>query len=577
MPYPTTNGRLDDSSKKVTPRKPRKRLEEAFSGQTATPPHSATKGSRKLAPKILTGTMQNDSHESQYGISSTQTHHPDMLSFPSASADMFGYPLSAPATAPAFTNTKPFWDPDTSMSGMDLDYSAEDASMFHSGSHRISNSFDWGRNNQMFQEGVPLSANQSNRPPAKRQRPLAPKEPMVKTTELSTSLPPFDFNSCSNVDTSASNDLFSIAPSAGVDPGLLFSRHNSVSVSSALEDISTPATLPATSHVARGPYEHQLRESRRDQEELLRSRSSRGNLAGHHLDRGTASSPTTDHTRPGLQRNFNENHGRQSQGEKLGIPNKFLGFLTEAQGRPLIAHTGRSSPTKSKRSNKLTSIPELAAPKPRTEVVFTIDSKGKARTETVIVGEAPELAHAERHTSSLNDEWESSQYESSTDEEPIVLAGVNASFNFPSQTKRPRLARFETSNHSIDARRLSTVGSGYSRSESSSQQSAHVEGIESDAETMMEEGDGLGDATRELRKLVEGRKKRKAKERSPRHHRYGSITKGRSKTHYHNSTNNISPTTVTDPEGATPSSTRSGTTRCVCNNAESEGDFMIQW
>ena len=178
--------------------------------------------------------------------------------------------------------------------------------------------------------------------------------------------------------------------------------------------------------------------------------------------------------------------------------------------------------------------------------------------------------------SAPNEEWESSQYESSTDEEPIIVPSRNTSFNLPQQPKGPKLARFETSNRGPDVRRHSTSAS-YSQSETSSQQSIGQGSVESEAETVMEEDDGSGDATRELRKVMESRKKNAMNTRKPRHHRYASdATHGGSQYVNYSSSTNISPTTVTDPDGATPSSTRSGTTRCVCNNADSEG-LMIQW
>jgi hypothetical protein len=178
--------------------------------------------------------------------------------------------------------------------------------------------------------------------------------------------------------------------------------------------------------------------------------------------------------------------------------------------------------------------------------------------------------------SSLNEEWESSQYESSTDEEPIIVPSRNSSFNFPQQPKGPKLARFQTSNRVTGVRRHSASAS-YSQSESSSQQSIRQDSAESEAETVMEEDDGSGDATRELRKVMESRKRNAMKSRKPRHHRYASDTP-RDGPQYvsHSSSTNISPTTVTDPDVVTPSSTRSGTTRCVCNKANSEG-LMIQW
>jgi hypothetical protein len=91
----------------------------------------------------------------------------------------------------------------------------------------------------------------------------------------------------------------------------------------------------------------------------------------------------------------------------------------------------------------------------------------------------------------------------------------------------------------------------------------------SEAETVMEEDDGSGDATLVLRKIMEERKKSLSKVRIARHHRYDSDNTPRGTSQY-------SASTVTDPDGATPSSSRSGTTRCVCNNPDSDG-FMIQW
>jgi hypothetical protein len=311
---PGIHSRFDDSSKrKVTPIKPKKSLEEAFSGQTATPPASASKGSRKLAPKIFTETMQHDSQDSHYGAPGTPIQNSNLMPFPSSSADFFSYPMSAPATAPVFSNIKPFWDPDASMSAMDLDFTTGDAGMFNTGSHRISSSFDWGRNNQMFQDTVNIPQNPNeHQEPAKRQRPLAPKAP-IPAPALPASLAPFDFSN-----TPVSDDPFSVATLGGaVDPGLLFSRNNSVGMPSGFEDVVLPAARPASSHIVREPYQHQMRESRRDREELLRSRSIRENSKGRQFERGSVSSPVKGSARPGLQRSISDSRGKRSHGKLL--------------------------------------------------------------------------------------------------------------------------------------------------------------------------------------------------------------------------------------------------------------------
>ena len=215
----------------------------------------------------------------------------------------------------------------------------------------------------------------------------------------------------------------------------------------------------------------------------------------------------------------------------------------------------------------LTSISEAPLPKVRTEVRLTVDKKGRARTETVVIGKEEEIT-----VTKSSESYDSSHYESSTDEEDIIIPSRNTSFVFPPQPKGPKLARFETGGR--DVRRHST-GASNSYSESSSQHSLQMDGVESEAETVMEEDDGSGDATRALRKVMKNRKKEQMKQRNPRHHRY-SDNRGSSLYMGYASSSNLSPTTVTDPEGATPSSTRSGTTRCVCGKQDSEG-LMIQW
>ncbi|KUJ21020.1 uncharacterized protein LY89DRAFT_665486 [Mollisia scopiformis] len=568
-PYSASQSHFDDlSPTKVTPRKPRKRLEEAFSGQTATPPASQSKGTRKLAPKISTETMQNDPRDGHYGASQTPTHT-NLMPFPSNAGDFFSYPMSAPATAPVFSNTKPFWDPDASMSGMDLDFNTDDAGMFNMSSHKISNSFDWGRNNQMFQETVNAAPTQTQNAPtqkepqvtSKRQRPLAPKLP-ITTSGLPTSLPPFEFNN-----NSASDDPFSAVSMGGVDPGLLFGDTNPIPMPSEFADVPLPATRPVTSYAELKPYQHQLRESKRDLEELQRSRSSREGSKARRIDRGTVSSPVKGSARPGLQRSVSDSRGRRTQGNSFGT--SFYQPRLSSDTDRAVSRGGRVSPVKQQRPSTLKSIPEMSTPRMRTELKFTIDSNGRAKTERVIVGEEPRTTRG--GPSTTHEDWDSSHYESSSDDEPILVPSRNTSFSLPQPSKAPRHSRLEASNRGSDIRRHSA--SGYSQSESSSQHSYGRDSVESEAETVMDGDDG--DATRELRKVMESRKQNQLKSRNPRHHHYGSdaTPRGNSYGNYGSSAN-LSPTTLTDP-ATTPSSTRSGTTRCVCNNPDSEG-FMIQ-
>ena len=265
--------------------------------------------------------MQNDPQDGQYGTSGTPNPHSDLLSFPSTSADLFGYPISAPATAPIFDSAGAFLDPDASMSGMDFDFMTDEAGIFNAGSHRISNSLDWGRDNQLFQDTVNAHPIQSSTTPTKRQRPLAPKAP-VSQAGPAASLAHFNFNHNKNDgEISVSADPFSTAGSGAVDPGLLFSEQNST---------SSPAGRPTTSQVMQQPYEHQMRESKRDQDELRRSLSTREGSTGRRFDRGTMSSPIKGLARPPLLRSVSDMRGRKGQGNwPLGQVHSFkmLTFL----------------------------------------------------------------------------------------------------------------------------------------------------------------------------------------------------------------------------------------------------------
>jgi hypothetical protein len=140
---------------------------------------------------------------------------------------------------------------------------------------------------------------------------------------------------------------------------------------------------------------------------------------------------------------------------------------------------------------------------------LTVDKKGRARTETVVIGEEDDQS-APRTIES----YDSSHYESSSDDEEIIIPSRNTSFALPPpQPKGPKLARFETGGR--DVRRHSTSASN-SYSESSSQRSLIMDGVESEAETVMDEDDGAGDATRALRKVMESKKKEQLKQRNPR-------------------------------------------------------------
>ncbi|EJT73210.1 hypothetical protein, variant [Gaeumannomyces tritici R3-111a-1] len=232
-------------------------------GQTATPPPSSNKGGRKLAPKAKTSAMQNDQGFGDFSGAGAGNQHHNMGVFVTSPSEMFGFPMSAPASAHSFVNSQQFWETEAgSMGGMELEFSAaQHAEMFQTpatatqmGQHRPAGSMDWGRANQMFQETglLPqqqqpeqtqeqqqqqqhaqtqqLPQQQARRPPqagrrspAKRERPLAPKT-MMPTLDTSANA----MRQSMMVDTSmyqtSMEDSFGLSHGQVVDPGMLFSR-----------------------------------------------------------------------------------------------------------------------------------------------------------------------------------------------------------------------------------------------------------------------------------------------------------------------------------------------------------------
>lgn len=294
-----------------TPRKPARKLEDPFSGQTATPPASQSKGTKKLAPKLSSNTMQNEHQDGQFGISQTPTHAPYMMDYPTTSGEFFNYPMSAPASAPLFTDAKPFWDQDQSMGGMEMDFSTDNGNIFNTSGHRVSNSFDWGRSNQIFQQEVNNPAPESYMPRPglhpKRARPLAPKVDLSDLLKNTPALPEFQFH-----DPSQPRPQPVKQPESAVDPANLWSRPTT-SMAPPSDAASISPTRPSSSNAQLQPYSQQVRESLRDQQEYQEHQAERLRER-RRSDRAVLSSPVRGSARPGLHRSMSENRGRKSQG-----------------------------------------------------------------------------------------------------------------------------------------------------------------------------------------------------------------------------------------------------------------------
>ncbi|RYP49699.1 hypothetical protein DL768_004635 [Monosporascus sp. mg162] len=499
----------------------------------------------------------------------------NMTNFVTTSADMFSYPISGPATAPAFTDSRSFWD--TDLGGMDIDFSPAGAGVFQASNHRPMNSLDWGKQNQMFQETAAApQQNQENRaPPARKERALAPKP----SVNIDTSTPDMAMFSAS-FPTPVEDAFAMMNQGNGVDPGLLFTRPPSSSMDAAMFDpMAQPALMQSFSQpdLVRSPMKQPMKG------ELRRSTSVKDAMTSRKVDRASASSPVKSSGRPGLSRSFSENRGRKPPGRASTLPTLAPAIKPAPQQNPprptaqTARSNGRASPVKNQhhRLSALSSIPEATGPRLRTSVKFTIDSRGRARAETTTVIEEGEEEDAVRtiirnrkksRSRSRSKHWDSSEDdESSTDDEPIIIPSRNTSFALP-DARKPALAQSSLSSHrSISEQNPSSLGGYYNE-----QDSAHND-AESEAETVMNWPEtGRGDAASELRKVVENR------------HRKMSLntSQGFVSGPPYSSASTSSSATLTDASLSTPSTVRGNRIRCVCNATTSRinGDgYLVQW
>ncbi|KAK3322319.1 hypothetical protein B0H66DRAFT_198614 [Apodospora peruviana] len=578
-------------------------------GQTATPPPSARKGERKLAPKVDTSAMQNDHGFGQQDFMGTP-QHPGMGCFVTTPNDMFGYPLSAPATAPAFTSQRPFWD-DPNVAGMDMDFSTNENDVFQTPTpaHRAMGSVDWGRSNQIFQDtGVAPGQNPENVPAGALDRSFVSQAPMQTLVTSSMDQSMFTTSYPTAID-----DPFRIGNSGGVDPGLLFSRPQSSSMDAVASfdssiQMQDAHDLPAAQERQQG----RPRPAAPARNELRRSVSAKDMGPGNH-DRASASSPIKPSGRPGLSRSFSENRGKKPTARTplptlAPAPSRPQSQLSSNAGvganRPIVSQpnrpSGRSSPLKSshhQRLSSLSSIPEMTGPRTRTQAKFTIDANGRARVETTVVVEddAPPTMRKRHSAQPLvaahRPQWNSTDDDdSSTDDEPIIIPSRNTSFALPDPRKPTTTHPFHSSQRSISERSTTSyttfLGGSQDDGESEDERT-----LLNDATPTGKSGPS-GDAASELRKLREKRARPSlvtmstGKQQQPKRFgslggggRGGAISTAGFAGHYpgHNTT---SPTTLTDTSLPTPSSSdsRGFGIRCPCNRSEVDrgNEFLVQ-
>lgn len=602
LPTPTSDPAATERSGKKARRGT---VTKETKGQTATPPPSAHKGQRKLAPKLGASAMQNDQGYGQPDFMANVSQQ-NMGSFVASQNDMFGYPLSAPATAQSF------WDPNPgNMVGMEVDFGANSGNVFQNqnGAHQDLSPVDWAQANQMAHAMMNAHGN-GHVTTSEHQQSLISQAPMPTHVTSAPEQGMFAVHYPTSME-----DPFGISGNnngGGVDPGLLFSRPPSANMdTSPLDQSMQVPTAPSSDSMDQDSQTNcrvaSLAPKRPPRSELRRSASAR-NAGSNKNDRTSASSPVKSNGRPGSSRSFSENRGKKATARQMlptlaPAPRPQVQLVNNAsfsENRPIVNQpqrpSGRTSPLKSNphhRLPSLSSIPETSGPRMRTQAKFTIDANGRARVETTVIVEddVPPSAR-KRHTSHSTRRrrhWASSEEDddsSSTDDEPIIITSRNTSFALPDPLKPSNIHPFHNPNRSVSER--STTSSSYA-SFRKGPAGGSLADDDSDLETVVDNdmtptNNNLkteGDALAEVQKLRETR----------RGQQWSSASKPRLNTSFvggmynGNSNGNLasSPTTTNETSLPTPTTGHrngAGTrrVRCQCTRTEAgRGEFTVQW
>jgi hypothetical protein len=520
--------------------------------------------------------------------------------FPSLqfSPDLFQTPMSGPATAPAYPQNRLFWDP--SSTGEDIPYQDpfgpphSDLVTPFTPSPVPSHGFQ--------SAGSVSSAHAYDLPSSQATQVLAP--PMSPSIDGSGFPAPF----------TASPRLPAPAPD---DPSMF--------LSSPARRFG-PAPQPISSLSSNRPelqaYHHQVQESKRE-EELERAkkattkRSSTSRTSKTVLKRPVSPSSSS---RPGLKRSMthtgvNESYPHQRRQSQVSFADS-VSVLNDG-ARP--SRGRRSSPLKPSSVSSYQGS-DRAPPRTRTSLSFTIDKDGRAKTVVTQIPDRP----ASRMD--MDDESSGSETDSIDATDFDMIRSQKNSFAFPEQEEQNRQIerlRYQAKSHSKSSSYSSTIASSTSAHPSSRTSSAvsaprprsHLSGdpyvksmydaqarrsftsstvqIPNDDDTILDDEEDHGDAQHALRAMLKDRPRSVSTHIAhfppPSSHMNAFQQQFHSSPpipQHHQHSNygifNASPTTITDPDLATPSTDRgshasSSSTRCVCNSSSPDGKLMIQW
>ena len=577
-------------------------------GSMQTPPPTSTSTSRRKAQQAQAARLAkysaetnrrmsfpNSTRDDQVGVSTSQVEEsPQQFSTLQFSPEGFGFPMSGAATAPVYPQHKLFWDPEQGNETLNMDFAMDDSFAV----------FGMQKNLDPFTSAEDLGSGVHF--------PTSPDFNLLSPSNDNLAAFPSTFPESPS--RTATSITMARKPSRGhaVNPSLLFS-----SPSRTAEVSNVPPTVQAIQDDTLKPYALQLRDAQMEMgmENARRPKRKRGPESGD--------SPAV---RAAIQTLREDGVDRAKVKDDLITPGEELSTKRtksrNSSGNTNDDHTGAPLPLHKQRSrtNLHTSSKNLQAHK-RASVTLTIDASGRAKTETTIMDDA---RPASRMDVDSDDNSDTSSSSSSTG----MVMSQPQSFAYPSsKQKQPSLGRFtsDSKSHSQKSSYASTRGSSapshthfdpagnrkqsnlYMQLESQQSRSSYhnVVGEDdgSEADTVIDTDDDRGDAQSELKKIIRSRSSHKknskrtmwpesknpvAEQRRTHqtqdfaggpYYMHNSMTPGHRS--YNDRYSNISPTTITDPDLATPSTVRSNlssdSVRCRCQNSHDDGRLMIQW
>ncbi len=592
-------------------------------GSMQTPPPTSTSASRRKAQQAQVAKLvkesaakgkrlspPNFSKQDNIGTSTSQVEtSPNLFPGLQFSPEVFtDFSITGPATAPVYPQHKLFWDPDENTDGMNTDFPTDDAFGFGMGIQKTLDPFV----SSFDHTAVSHASNNDFGTSTADVMGL----PMSKTTTSA--------HETSFISTSGRTETMTTFANA-VNPSLLFSSPGQSSKQSDLPQfqISKNENLQ--------PYAHQIRDAQleKEMESSRRPKRRRG---------PEADSPAVKAALIALRDGKSESSGsEQIIRDDADLPMDNRPRKTRlSSGSPETQIPRRSSPMKQRSKSQTHRHSSTRQPRRKSALTFTIDANGRAKTETKFVDEEGNpVSENQMDVDSTSEESESTPDDDDDDAAAGITMSQAQSFNFPVQKpKQPRLGRFVTDpkTHSQKSSYASTFASSnttnslpgrdtskkrvisefalpldtrvqsttnqFDLTPSSATISDHLNGLEhemdSDTERARNPNDGKGDAQSELKKVIQKRSQNKPAKQLQRSgsgrrvapqyqayptygsqvHPYPTGGYGRGQNTYMNT----SPTTITDPDFATPSTTRTtDSTRCVCHVTDTDDELMILW